>query len=58
MIRPGATIGRGKQQSGISDGRTTIHYDRANPRKRDLPVAIEIELEGPGKPREILIAHS
>jgi hypothetical protein len=42
----------------VTDGRTTIHYERANPRKRDLPVAIEIGLEGPGKPREILMAQS
>jgi hypothetical protein len=42
----------------ITDGRITIHYERANPRKRDLPVAIEIGLEGPGKPKEVLIAQS
>lgn len=42
----------------ITDGRVTIHYERANPRKRDLPIAIYYELQGPGMPHEVLIAQS
>src|SRR5260370_19727250 len=42
----------------ITHGRITIHYERANPRKRDLPVAIQIGLEEPGKQMDILIAQS
>ena len=42
----------------LTDGRITLHYERANPRKRDLPVAIGIELQGLGQPKEVLIAQS